>query len=54
MNFVEFYEQVTAMKQELMKRGYNLEEITVSYTRFNGKDCLWCMKGNEVIIYFKW
>lgn len=54
MNFVEFYENVTAMKNELMKQGFNLNEITISYTKFDGKDCIWAIKEDKIIYYFKW
>ena len=54
MNFVEFYENVQNLKNELMKQGLSLEDVQISYTKFDGKDCIWALDGDNVVAYFKW
>jgi len=54
MNFTEFEEHVQVMKQELQKAGVNPEDVKIEYTKFDGKNCIWAMKDDEIITYFKW
>ena len=54
MNFKELEVNVQKMKQELQEENVDPEQVQVSYTRFDGYDCLWAMKGDKVITYFKW
>lgn len=54
MNFKEFEENVQEMKQKLQEENVDLESVQVSYTRFDGYDCLWALDGDKVVCYFKW
>ena len=54
MNFKEFYENVEKMKYDLQKEFINAEDVRIEYTKFDGNNCLWAMKGDKIISYFKW
>ena len=54
MNFREFEANVQEMKQKLQEENVGLESVQVSYTRFDGYDCLWALDGDKVVCYFKW
>lgn len=54
MNFQEFYENVEKMKHELQERSVDLEDVKITYTRFDGNDCIWAMKDDKILSYFKW
>ena len=54
MNFKEFEENVQKMKQELQEENVDPKQVQVSYTRFDGYDCLWALDGDKVVCYFKW
>ena len=55
MNFIEFYENVTKMKDELMKQGHDLKDIKVGYTRATGEKMIVAMSSDyNVASYFKW
>ena len=54
MNFSEFEDKVKEMKMVLQNEDVDPEHVQVSYTRFDGYDCLWAMKDDKVITYFKW
>lgn len=54
MNFKEFQVNVEKMKNELDSKLVNAEDVKIEYTKFDGHNCLWAMKNDEVITYFKW
>lgn len=54
LNFKEFYEQVEKMKYELQSQFINAEEVKIEQTKFDGNQCIWAMKGDKVVSYFKW
>ena len=54
MNFIEFEKNVKVMKQKLEEESVDLSEAKIEYTRFDGYDCLWAIKGDKIISYFKW
>lgn len=49
MNFVEFYENVQAMKE-----GCDLEAVDIKYVKFGSSHCLWAMDGDHLVSRFKW
>lgn len=54
MNFKEFYENVEKMKYELQEQFINAEDVQITYTKFDGNDCIWAMVNDKIISYFKW
>ena len=54
MNFKQFYENVEKMKTELEDKNIDFEDVKIEYTKFDGNNCLWAMKGDEIVSYFKW
>lgn len=54
MNFKEFYEQVEKMKYDIQGMFLNVEGVTINYSKFDGDDCIWAMKGDKVISYIRW
>jgi len=54
MDFKEFYENVEKMKYDIQEQFINAEDVKIEYTRFDGYDCLWAIKGDKIISYFKW
>ena len=54
MNFTEFYENVEKMKYDLQEQFINADEVKIEYTKFDGNNCLWAVKDDKVIAYFKW
>ena len=54
MNFIEFYENVTKMKQHLTKQGLPLDEVNITHTRSSGEDIIAAFYGENIIDYFKW
>ena len=54
MNFKQFYENVEKMNYDLQKEFINAEDVKIEYTKFDGNNCIWAMKGDEIVSYFKW
>lgn len=54
MNFKEFYENVEKMKYDLQEQFINYDEVKIMYTRFDGNDCLWAIRDDKIVSYFKW
>ena len=54
MNFNEFQKKVTEMGCKLQEENVNPEDVKIEYTKLDGNNCLWAMKGDHIISYFKW
>jgi len=54
MNFNDLLHNVTVMGLELQEKGINPDDVKISYTKFDGKNCIWAMNGDEIVSYFKW
>ena len=54
MNFIEFYENVTKMKDKLMKDGADLNKTEVIHTKSSGENILAAIYGENLLDYFKW
>lgn len=54
MDFNEFERNVQNMKKKLEEADIKLDTVKIEYTKFDGYDCLWAIKGDKVITYFKW
>ena len=54
MDFNEFEKNVREMKKKLEESNVDPETVQVSYTKFDGYDCLWAIKDHKIISYFKW
>ena len=54
MNFKQFYNKVEQMKCDLQREFINAEDVKIEYTKFDGNNCLWAMKGDKIISYFTW
>ncbi len=54
MNFTDFMHNVEVMGIELQEKGIKPDEVKIEYTKFDGNNCIWAMKGDEIVSYFKW
>ena len=54
MNYQEFEEKVLDMGIILQENNVKPEDVKIEYTRLDGHNCLWAMKDDTVITYFKW
>lgn len=54
MNFSEFERNFQDMKKKLEESNINPETVKIEYTKFDGYNCIWAMKDDNIITYFKW
>lgn len=54
MNFSEFERNFQDMKKKLEESNINPETVKIEYTKFDGYNCIWAMKDDIIITYFKW